>query len=135
MQTMLLPSVKHIAVANPEHAPYGRAAIAALRHMGMYDAVRGKLVYAENIAQAAQYADSGNAQCGLISLTLAETPRLRRDGAFVEAPTAAVPAIEQGAVVVRHAPQHNAAEKFLQFVLSPQGQALLAAGGLTPVRP
>ena len=124
------PKVSRIAVANPAHAPYGRAAIAALHGLGLYDALQGKLVYAENIAQAAQYADSGNAQCGLISHTQAETAALRADGTYIAVPATAYPPIEQGAVIIKNAPQAAEAQKFLHWVLSPQGQSLLAAGGL-----
>ena len=63
------PSLRTVAVANAEHAPYGRAAKAAIEKLGLTDALKGKLVVAENIAQTAQYADSGNADAGLISLT------------------------------------------------------------------
>jgi molybdate transport system substrate-binding protein len=134
MQLLLRPAITRIAVANPNHAPYGRAAIAALHGLGLFDKLQNKLVYAENIAQTAQYAASGNTQCGLISQTSAETATLRSVGTFVVVPATAYPPIEQGAIVLRHAPQHAAAVKFLQFVLSPDGQTLLAAGGLTRVR-
>jgi len=124
------PNVSRIAVANPAHAPYGRAAIAALHGLGLYDVLQSKLVYAENIAQAAQIADSGNAQCGLISRTQAETATLRADGNYIAIPASAYPPIEQGAVVIKDSPQSAAAQNFLHWVLSPQGQSLLAAGGL-----
>jgi molybdate transport system substrate-binding protein len=130
MQVLLRPSVTRIAVANPTHAPYGRAAIAALHTLGLYGPVQGKLVYAENVAQAAQYAASGNAQCGLVSQTQAGTADLRNVGVYIAVPATAYPPIEQGAVVLRHAPHHAAAQRFLQFVLSPLGQKMLAAGGL-----
>ena len=68
-KALLQPSVEKIAIANPEHAPYGRAAVAALRNAEVYDQVRGKLVYGENIAQAAQFVASGNAQAGVIALS------------------------------------------------------------------
>jgi molybdate transport system substrate-binding protein len=74
------PSLRTVAVANAEHAPYGRAAKAALEKLGLTEALKGKLVVAENIAQTAQYADSGNADVGLISLTSALTPRLSSTG-------------------------------------------------------
>ncbi len=125
------PAVARIAVANPEHAPYGRAAIAALHGIGVYAAVQSKLVYAENIAQAAQYAASGNAQVGLLSRTQAETPALRNVGAYIVIPQTAYPAIEQGAVIVKNSAQHAAAESLLRWLLSPQGQRLLQQGGLT----
>ena len=124
------PAVAHIAVADPVHAPYGRAAIAALHGLGLFDGLQSKLVYAENIAQAAQFAASGNAQCGLISLTQAETQTLRSAGMYIAVPADVYPAIEQGAIVLRHAPRHQQARNFLQYVLSPDGQKLLKAGGL-----
>jgi len=124
------PKVKRIAIANPAHAPYGRAAIAALHGLGVYAALQSKLVYAENIAQAAQYAASGNAQCGLISQTLAESAALRSSGAYVAIPASDYPPIKQGAVLIKDAQQSVVAQKFLQWILSPQGQSLLAVGGL-----
>ena len=123
-------AIARIAVANPEHAPYGRAAIAALHGLGVSGAVQPKLVYAENIAQAAQYAASGNAQLGLLSRTQAETPALRSVGTYIIVPQADYPPIAQGAVVVKHSAQRAAAEAFLHWLLSPTGQALLQQGGL-----
>ena len=134
MQWLTSAAVQHIAVANPEHAPYGRAAIAALHGLGIYDSVQSKLVYAENVAQAAQYATSGNAQCALISQTMALAPALRTSGTFIALPTSSYPPIEQGAVVIRRATSAADAENFLQWILSPQGQQLLQAGGLSPAR-
>ena len=133
-QWLTTATVQHIAVANPEHAPYGRAAIAALHGLGIYDSVRGKLVYAENVAQAAQYATSGNAQCALISQTMAQAPALRTRGTSIAIPASSYPPIEQGAVVIRRATSAAVAETFLQWILSPQGQQLLQAGGLSPAR-
>ena len=78
-----VPRLRTVAVANAEHAPYGRAAKAAIEKLGLADALKAKLVVAENIAQTAQYADSGNADAGLISLTSALTPRLSADGKYV----------------------------------------------------
>ena len=70
------PDLKRLAIANPDRAPYGRAAVAALTSLKLYDALKPRLVTAENISQAAQFVDSGNADAGLISLTSALTPRL-----------------------------------------------------------
>ena len=72
--------VRRIAIANPEHAPYGRAAVAALRHERLYDLVRPKLVLGENVSQAAQFVQSGNAEAGLLALSLALAPALRTSG-------------------------------------------------------
>ena len=101
LATLATTAVKTIAIANPDHAPYGRAARATLQHLNLYDTLQPKLVVAENIAQAAQYADSGNAQVGFISLTSALTPRLKADGHFIRVPSEDYPPIQQGAVVIR----------------------------------
>ena len=124
------PSLRTVAVANAEHAPYGRAAKAALEKLGLTDALKGKLVVAENIAQAAQYADSGNADVGFISLTSALTPRLSGSGKFVEVPQDDYPPILQGAVVLKHGPDAAEAHQFLDFLLSPPIRKQLAERGL-----
>lgn len=127
------PAVRSIAIANAQHAPYGRAAEAALQHLGLFPAARPKLVIAENIAQAAQYADSGNAQVGFISLTAALAPRLRADGHYIAVPQAAYAPIVQGAVVIRGSANVAAAKLFLNFLLSPETEKQLAASGLEPI--
>lgn len=128
------PAIQRLAIANPDRAPYGRAAIAALKSLGLYDALKPRIVTAENIAQAAQYADSANADAGLISLTSALTPRLRADGAYFIVPRTLYPPIEQGAVILKSAKNRAAALKLLDFLLSPPTQAQLAKSGLTPAR-
>ncbi len=127
------PEVRSIAIANAEHAPYGRAAQAALEHEQLLDALRPKLVIAENIAQAAQYADSGNAQAGFISLTSALTPRLQADGHFIRVPADDYPPILQGGVVVRDSANAAAARKFLEFLRTPAISRILAERGLEPI--
>lgn len=126
--------LKRLAIANPERAPYGKAAVAALQKLGLYDALKPRLATAENIAQAAQFADSGNADAGLISLTSALTPRLKSAGSYFVIPRDLYPAIEQGAAVMSHSNQRDAAHQLLNYLLSPPIQAELAQGGLTPAR-
>ena len=128
------PALKRLAIANPDRAPYGRAAVAALQSLNLYDALKPRLVTAENIAQAAQFVDSGNADAGLISLTSALTPRLTADGSYFVVPHNLYPAIEQGAVIVSSTKQRAAVHKLLDFLLSPAVQAELAKSGLAPVR-
>ena len=127
------PAVKSIAIANPEHAPYGRAARAALDHAGLLSAVQSRLVTAENIAQTAQFADSGNAQVGFLSLTSALTPRLAADGHFIRVPAEDYPPILQGAVIIRGNTNVQAARKFLDFLRSPAIAQRLVASGLEPI--
>ena len=131
--TLRDPALRSVAIANAEHAPYGRAAQAALEHLGLYDAVKPKLVVAENIAQTAQYVDSGNAQVGFISLTSAMTPRLKANGHFVLVPRDAYPPILQGVVIVKHSGADlAAAHRFLDFLASAAVVHQLEAGGLAP---
>jgi molybdate transport system substrate-binding protein len=124
------PALRTIAVANAEHAPYGRAAKAALEKLGLADSLKNKLVVAENIAQTAQYADSGNADAGLISLTSALTPRLSADGKYVVMPENSYPPLLQGAVVIKQATGADEARQFLAFLLSPPIRKQLAERGL-----
>ena len=126
------PSLKRLAIANPDRAPYGRAAVASLQSLGLYDALKARLVTAENIAQAAQFVDSANADAGLISLTSALSPRLSADGQYFVIPRNLYPPIEQGAVIVSNTKQRAAVHKLLDFLLSPAVQAQFAKGGLTP---
>src|SRR4051794_37369550 len=94
------PSIKKIAIANPKHAPYGRAAEAALRSAGIYDSVAEKLVFGENISQAAQFVESGNADVGILALSLAMAPAMSPRGRYFAIDTRLHPPIEQGAVVL-----------------------------------
>jgi molybdate transport system substrate-binding protein len=126
--------LKRLAIANPDRAPYGRAAVAALHSLNLYDALKPRLVTAENIAQAAQFVDSANADVGLISLTAALTPRLSADGSYFVIPRDLYSPIEQGAVIVSNTKQRAAVHKLLDFLLSSPVQAELAKSGLTPVK-
>ena len=128
------PTLRRLAIANPERAPYGRAAVAALNSLKLYDDFKPRIVSAENIAQAAQFVDSGNADAGLISLTSALTPRLAGSGSYFVIPRDLYPAIEQGAVIVSKTAQRAAVHKLLDFLLSAPVQAQLAKSGLTPVK-
>ncbi|HZP47745.1 MAG TPA: molybdate ABC transporter substrate-binding protein [Vicinamibacterales bacterium] len=121
--------VRRIALANPAHAPYGRAAAAAIRHEGLYDRVRAKFVLGENIAQAAQFAQSGNADVGLIALALATTRPLEGAGSYVEVPAAFYPAIEQAAVVIAASKQKPSALRFVDSLKRPAVKAILRSYG------
>jgi molybdate transport system substrate-binding protein len=128
------PALRRLAVANPDRAPYGRAAVAALSNLNLYNSVRARLVTAENIAQAAQFVDSGNADAGLISLTSALTPRLSSSGRYFVIPRDLYPPIQQGAVIVSKTTERVEAHKFLDYLLSAPVQARLAHAGLTPAK-
>ncbi len=127
------PALKRLAIANPDRAPYGRAAVAALTRLNLYNDLKPRLVTAENIAQAAQFVDSGNADAGLISLTSAMTPRMATAGSYFVIPRDLYPPIEQGAVIISKSAHRDEARKLLNYLLSAPVQALLAKSGLTPV--
>src|SRR5581483_7496426 len=127
MQVLLNPVVKRIAIANPQHAPYGRAAVAALRHYGFYDRIAKRLVLGESVSQAAQFAESGNAQVGMIAL--AGAVALGQKGRYWIVPRDAYPAIEQGAVITARAKNKDAAREFLEFLRSPDSVAVLKRYG------
>jgi len=122
-------SVRKIAIANPQHAPYGRAAEAALRAAGVYDKVKGRLVLGENVAQAAQFVQSGAADAGVVALSLAVSPAMRDKGRYWEVPLDAYPRIEQGGVVLKWAKDPGAANDFRLFMASDEGRAILKTYG------
>ncbi len=122
--------VRHIAIANPAHAPYGRAAVAALRTAGLYDALRAKLVFGENVSQAVQFVESGNAEAGIIPQSLASAAGA--SGQFTPLSSALYPPIEQAAIVVRASGNKDTARAFLAFLSQPATRALLAHAGFGP---
>lgn len=115
MNVLLDPSVKKIAIANPEHAPYGRAAVAALKHAGLYDRVSDRFVLGENVSQAAQFAESGNAQVGFVALAHAIAPSMQGKGKYWIVPAEDYPPLEQGVVILSHSHDKKEAGKFLAY--------------------
>lgn len=131
IQILLDPSVKKIAIANPLHAPYGRAAVAALKHYSLYDQVSSGLVLGENVSQAAQFAESGNAQVGFVALAHAIAPSMQGKGKYWEVPSDAYPPLAQGAVVLSHSAHKKEAEDFLQYIKAKEVSDLLRKYGFT----
>ena len=127
--------VRRIAIANPEHAPYGRAAVAALRHEGLYERVRGKFVLGENISQAAQFAESGSADVGVLALALALSPALKSSGTYFEIPESWHPPIEQAAVVVASSRQKPLARQFIEYLKQPDSVRMLPSYGFAVPAP
>ena len=113
LETLRDPALKRLAIANPERAPYGRAAIAALTSLKLIDTLKPKLVAAENIAQTAQFVETKNADAGLISMTSAQTAHLKSIGTAFVIPKDLYPPIEQGAAIVSRTQVHEQAKKFL----------------------
>ena len=122
IKVLLDPRIQKIAIANPEHAPYGRAAVLALQHAGLYDQLKPKLVLGENISQAAQFVQSGGAQAGLIAFSLASSPAMK-SGRRWEIPPDYYPRVEQSVVVLSASPNKSASQKFLAFLRSPSARA------------
>jgi molybdate transport system substrate-binding protein len=128
---LLDPSVKKIAIANPQHAPYGRAAEAALKHAGLYDRVADRLVLGENISQAAQFAESGNAQAGFVALAHAASPAMRGKGKYWIVPAEDYPALAQGVVILAHSQHKKEATDFLDYFKTKEVGDLLKTYGFT----
>jgi molybdate transport system substrate-binding protein len=120
-------AVRKIAIANPRYAPYGRAAEAALRKLGVYEQIKDKIVLGDNIGQTAQFVQTRAADIGVISKSQAMA--LGDAGRFWEIPTAAYPKIEQGGVILAWAKDPSAAQAFRAFVIGAEGQALLRGHG------
>ena len=129
VKALTAPAVRRIAMANPRHAPYGRAAEAALRAVGVYEAVKDKLVLGENVAQTAQFVQSGAADAGIIALSLAIAPALVNEGRYFEVPLDAHPRMEQGGIILGRARDLEVARAFRDFVLGTHGRATLKRYG------
>ena len=129
LESLASPSVRKVAIANPKHAPYGRAAVAALEHFKLYDATKDKLVMGENISQAAQFVESGASDVGIIALSLALAPTMKAAGKYWEVPADAHPPIEQGAVVLTRSTNQEKARQFLKFLQGNEGQEIMRRYG------
>ena len=122
-------SIRKIAIANPAHAPYGRAAEAALRAHGLWDTVQGKLVLGENIAQAAQFAKSGSVDAAILARSLVNSPTMKEGGHWYPIPQNDYPQLKQTGVILAWAHDSNAAEKFCQFLTNTEGRDILQRFG------
>ena len=131
-QMLLLDSVRKIAIANPQHAPYGKTAVAFLRKAGVYDRVAGKLVLGEDAAQAAEFVRSGNADVGIIPLALALAPAMKERGKYQEIAADLYTPIRQAGVILKNAKSPSAAAKFLAYVRSAEAAPVLARYGFDP---
>jgi molybdate transport system substrate-binding protein len=129
MHALLDPSIHKIAIANPEHAPYGRAAVAAMKNLGVYDQVADKLVLGENIAQAAQFVESQAADIGLIALSLAVSPKMQAAGRYWEVPLDTCPRLDQAGVILSATKQPELARQFREMIIGPQGRETLRRHG------
>jgi molybdate transport system substrate-binding protein len=131
LQALREPTIKKIAIANPKHAPYGRAAVAAMEHFKVYDHVKDRLVLGENISQAAQFIESGACDIGIIALSLALAPTMKARGTYWEVPAEAHPPLEQGAVILKSSTHQGPSKEFMEFMKSSQGQEIMQRYGFT----
>jgi molybdate transport system substrate-binding protein len=129
------PTIKKIAIANPKHAPYGRAAVAAMEYFKVYDQVKDRLILGENISQAAQFIESGACDIGIIALSLAVAPAMKSKGTYWEVPAEAHLPLEQGSVILKSSKNQEAARQFLEFIKGPNGQEIMKRYGFTVPSP
>ena len=129
MQSLLDASVKKIAIANPRHAPYGRAAVDAMKNMGVYDRVKDRIVFGDSVMQTAQFVLGGGADIGLISHSFALAPTFRGKGRYWEVPLDAYPRREQGGVIMSWARDKSAAQALRDFVMGERSKAILRRYG------
>lgn len=129
LSILLMPGVRKVAIANPQHAPYGRAAVEALEKQGLYGKLKPKLVLGENIAQTAQFLQSENADAGIIALSLASAPRARSSFRFTAIPETDYRPLRQAVIIVKSAQHKQVARDFLRFIETEEIQALLREYG------
>jgi molybdate transport system substrate-binding protein len=123
------PSVRKIAIANPRFAPYGRAAVAALRHAGLYDKLQSRFVLGEDVSQATQFVISGNAQAALTAMALMLAPRAKPPGRYWLVPTKDYPPLDQAAVIVNRSSEKELARAFLAYLKTPAARSILTQYG------
>jgi molybdate transport system substrate-binding protein len=131
LDVMLEAQVKSIAIADPAHAPYGRVAMTTLKSQGLYSRIQGKLVFGENIAQTAQFVASGNADIGLLAVSLAVSPVLKGQGRYFVIPASQAPALMQSACILRSSANKGLAKSFLEFLQSRAAIKIMQSYGFT----
>ncbi|MDJ1485151.1 molybdate ABC transporter substrate-binding protein [Cytophagaceae bacterium YF14B1] len=131
MNTVLDPSVKKIAIANPEHAPYGKKAKESLIHYKLYDKIKSKLVLGENISQTAQYISVGAADIGIVALSLVMSPELQNQGKYYVIPDTTHTPLEQAYVILKRGEKKKGTQLFSTFISSPSAKSLLQKFGFS----
>ncbi|HSE11294.1 MAG TPA: molybdate ABC transporter substrate-binding protein [Rudaea sp.] len=121
--------IRRIAIANPQHAPYGKRAEEALRASGVWERIEGKLVYGENIAQTAQFVQSGNAQIGIIALSLAMSPQMKGKGSYSLVPENLHQPLEQGFVLTKRGGANALATAFAGYMRTPAAREVMVRYG------
>jgi molybdate transport system substrate-binding protein len=129
MKALLDPSVKKIAIANPQHAPYGQAAVAAMQTENIYERLKEEFVLGENISQTASFVVSGAADVGIVALSLALSPTMKEKGRYADIPAGEYPPIEQACVILRTSKEKDTARQFLSFMKTPAVAEVLRSYG------
>ena len=129
LQDLTDPTITRIAIANPRHAPYGQRAEEALRASGLWEKVESKLVYGENIAQTAQFVQTGNAQVGIIALSLALNPALASKGGYWLVPDHLHAPLEQGYIITKRAADNALAKRFADYMGSQSARTVMTRYG------
>jgi molybdate transport system substrate-binding protein len=131
MQSLADKKITKIAIANPEHAPYGRRAVEAMKKANVYDQVSSKLVFGENISQAAQFVTTGAADAGIVALSLALSPAMKTRGKYFLIPESRHQPLDQAVVILKRAEANADARAFQDFVLSARSKAILSYFGFS----
>lgn len=129
MNSFLDNKINKIALANPEHAPYGKRGEEALKYYGIYDKIKSKLVLGENVSQTAQYVVTGNAEIGILALSLVLSPAMKNQGKYFLIDSKSHNPLEQAYVILKHAQNNKEAVKFTKFIASPQARAIFKQYG------
>ena len=123
------PQIRRLAIANPAHAPYGRAAETALKKAGVWEQVSSKLVFGENISQTAQFASSGNADAAILALSLVLAPAMKQQGRYSLIPQGMYPPLRQGVVVIKKSAHKSLASRFIEFLKTAEARSLFTQYG------
>lgn len=129
LEALLDPAIVKIAIANPKHAPYGKRAEETLRSAGLWDKLQNKLVLGENIAQTAQFVQTGNAQVGIIALALALNPTLAKAGGYTLIDDKLHEPLEQGFIITKRAEGNPLAAEFADYMTGKDARAIMMRYG------
>lgn len=129
LNDLVNPAIQKIAIANPKHAPYGKRAEQALRAAGVWNKVETKLVYGENVVQTAQFVQTGNAQIGIIALSLALSPELAKLGGYALISDNLYQPLEQGFIITKRAADSQLAKAFARYMTSNDARAIMVRYG------
>lgn len=125
IEDITAPEFERIAIAKPDIAPYGKAAVETLQAVKLWQQIQPRIVYGQNVSQAKQFVATGNAEVAFIPLSLVKTG----EGSFLEVDQSLHQPIDQGLAVIKNGPNQSTANQFVEFMLSPAGQQILVAKG------